>query len=249
MTNPRQDLPDADRDTVRLLRDRDQEGLRLLLANFGPKIKWYLRRKLNLRGEAIQDALNRSAFRAWRSIAKFDPEKGALGSWFFRIAYNVGLSILQEQAKHRSVNAIEDWDAASFMALHQPVQEDSAAPPAGPDGVDEAVAATPKQNEFLNAFWGCVQKLTRRQRQVILADLQEGDVADAKQLAVELETSVNSIYVSRSQARKALKDGMQLLGFFLDSSGGIGESGGSSPFQAHLEPKPRNTGRSKAGDP
>ena len=41
-----------------------------------------------------------------------------------------------------------------------------------------------------------------------------GDVADAAELADALATSKNSIYVSRSSARKNLKKAMETMGFF-----------------------------------
>ncbi len=57
------------------------------------------------------------------------------------------------------------------------------------------------------------------QRQIILADLQSNNVAEAGELARMFKTSKNSIYVSRSNARKSLKRAMQSLGFFGGDSG------------------------------
>jgi hypothetical protein len=62
------------------------------------------------------------------------------------------------------------------------------------------------------------------QQQVIQADLRSGDVANAAELALEFKTSTNSIYVSRSNARKALKKGLEAMGLF--EKEGLEESAG-----------------------
>ena len=58
---------------------------------------------------------------------------------------------------------------------------------------------------FLKRLRSCIEKLPPKQRSIIRADLQSGDVADAGDLADSLKTSKNSIYASRSIARKSLK--------------------------------------------
>jgi DNA-directed RNA polymerase specialized sigma24 family protein len=198
MVDPRQDPTTADLQTVQLLKQRDQKGLHCLLATYGAKTKWYLRRefKQSLDDQGIHDALNQAAFRAWRFIATFDPDKGTLRAWFYKIARNAGLSILREQNKMRGHVQVDDWDLPSFLAMHH---GDDAEP-------------TPKHKQFLADLWRCIQGLSPLQKGIVLADLKAGDVADAGDLAESFHTSKNSIYVSRSMARKALRQGLIRLG-------------------------------------
>ena len=74
-------------------------------------------------------------------------------------------------------------------------------------------AEPPPPPTFVAALQQCIRKLPRLQRGIIEADLRSGDVANATELARRYRTSVNSIYVSRSNARKALRRGLQELGF------------------------------------
>lgn len=194
---PHPTTPDID--IVALLKQRDQSGLRRLLQNYGAKIKWYLRKEFkgSLDDSGVLDALNQAAFRAWRFIDSFDSKKGTLRAWFYKLARNCALSILQQQNRERAHVQVEDWDWPSFAALHTPEDQEP----------------TPAHRRFLEDLWTCIGKLSPLQRGIILADLKAGgDAADAGDLAAAFHTSKNSIYVSRSVARKALRDGLILLG-------------------------------------
>ena len=199
MVDPRQDPTPSDISTIALLKQRDQNGLRTLLESYGPKIKWYLRTefKSSLDDTGIHDALNQAAFRAWRFIDSFDPQKGTLRAWFYKLTRNCAVSILQQQNKERTAIQMEDWDLPSFMALNTP----------------EDHTPTPKHRRFLEDLWKCIGKLSKLQKGIILADLKSGgDGADAGDLAATFHTSKNSIYASRSMARKAIREGLILLG-------------------------------------
>jgi len=205
-----QDPKAPDMDTVALLKQRDQNGLRQLLETYGPKVKWYLRAefKKSLDDAGVQDALNQAAFRAWRFIDSFDPSKGTLRGWFYKIARNAALKILQQQNAERAHVQVEDWDLASFLALHTPEDHEP----------------TPRHKRFLKDLWNCIGKLSPLQKGIILADLKAGgDVADAGDLAAAFHTSKNSIYASRSLARKALREGLILLGHVPGDTPGAAE--------------------------
>ncbi len=198
MVDPRQDPTPVDLDMVELLKQRDQDGLHHLLATYGRKIKWSLRRefKTSLDELGVLDAINQAAFRAWRFIDSFDPKKGTLGAWFYKIARNAALSILRQQNRERGHVQVDDWELASFLAMQH---QDDAEP-------------TPDHRKFLTDLWHCIQQLAPLQKGIILADLNAGDVADTGDLAESFRTTKNSISASRSMARKALRDGLIRLG-------------------------------------
>lgn len=224
MVDPRQDPTASDISTVALLKQRDQSGLRRLLENYGPKIKWYLQTEFkgSLDDTGVHDALNEAAFRAWRFIDSFDPDKGTLRAWFYKLTRNCALAILEQQNQERPTIQMEHWDLPSFMALHTPQDHEP----------------TPKHRRFLEDLWKCIGKLSKLQKRIILADLKAaGDVADADDLAAAFRTSKNSIYASRSIARKAIREGLILLGHV---PGDVGKT------EPRPRPRPEHRGDSQA---
>ncbi|MFK7742212.1 MAG: RNA polymerase sigma factor [Planctomycetota bacterium] len=68
---------------------------------------------------------------------------------------------------------------------------------------------------FARVLRDCIAELPKLQRRIIEADLRSGDVANAHDLAEEYSTTPNSVYVSRSHARKNLRRALQDRGFDL----------------------------------
>ncbi len=178
------DPTDGDAVTVRLLLTQDTAGLRRLLADHGTCTRGVLRKCFGdaLDDVELEDVLTRAAYYAWRAADTFDPAKGTLRAWFFVIARNAGHELLREQQR-------PGW-------MTPGVELDRVA----------ATAATPATTTpFLDTLRRCIAALPWLQRRIIEADLRSGDLADADELARKLRTTKNSIYVSRSNARKALK--------------------------------------------
>lgn len=208
--SPTAAAPDSDAEIVRLVRERDGRGLRLLLQSHGARTRGVLRRIFGgtLTDIDIDDALSRATFRAWRRIDSFDPSKGSLRAWYLTIARNASLEILRER------RGLGWQSAADVEQLAAPTGADAA-----PAEADDPTVLTPAPSStFLEILRQCIDALPRLQRQVIRADLQSGDVANAGELAAALRTTKNSIYVTRSNARKALKQA--LLRHGIDLGGG-----------------------------
>lgn len=183
------DPTDGDAVTVRLLLAQDAAGLRRLLADHGACMRGVLRKCFGdaFDDEELEDVLTRAAYYAWRGVETFDSTKGTLRAWFFVIARNAARELLREQQRPGWVTPGVELDRVPATA---------AAPAA-----THAVARTP----FLDALRRCIAALPPLQRRIIEADLRSGELADADELAKKLRTTKNSIYVSRSNARKALK--------------------------------------------
>lgn len=131
----------------------------------------------------IDDAMSRATMKAWRAADSFDPDKGTLRAWFFVIARNAVHEILRDQKRRR-------WETRGDEVERL--------------AADDEIPSSPPAR-FLATLRRCIEKLPRLQRAIIEADLKTGDVADANELAERLRTTKNSIYASRSIARKALK--------------------------------------------
>ncbi len=188
----------TDRAIVEALRRRDEDGLRSLLSLYGGRVRGWLRGRFGGRlGESeIVEILHESAWNVWRRADRFDPTKGSLGGWFLRIAGNVAIDLLRREGRqrHELLGSAIDGEARS-----------STPAPIGPEAQ--------RLQELVHHV---VEGLPRLQREILRADLQAGGLAESDRLAEELGTSLNSIYVSRSKARRRLARELQALGFLTE---------------------------------
>lgn len=199
---PSCDLPavtdDGDAETVRLLRRADGTGLRRLLRVHGGRVRARLLRVFGgcLGEDEIDEAMNTATFRAWRRAEQFDPEKGTLRAWFYVIASNACREQLRARKRRGWVTQGADIDRM------EPAVVIPSAPPA-----------------YLDVLQECIRLLPARQRHIIEADLRNGDVADADELAAALSTTRNTVYVARCEARKSLRRALRARGYAPDSEG------------------------------
>jgi RNA polymerase sigma factor (sigma-70 family) len=181
---------ERDAHTVRLLRARDPEALTRLLTDHAPRVSWLLRREFRMLGEAeVDEALNAATLNAWSGATGYDESRGTLRAWFYVIARNAALGILRRELRERRGRVNGAPELNDFAA---------------PVGV-EVEGSSETQQSFVDDLHRCVSALPALQRSIIEADLRVGDVAEAAELAREYGTSKNSIYVSRSMARKTLR--------------------------------------------
>lgn len=195
--NPEGPRLQRDRETVRLLKNRRPEGLHQVLTNYGPKVRWYLRKEFRgtLNEHDIDEAINLAAHRVWRWSTNYDESKGTLRAWFYMISRSCALSVLRRESRQRRATQVQDWDHTTVLIARP-----------------RAVAPSPTQCRFIEDLRLCIDKLAPLQMSIIKADLRSGDVADAGELAKTHCTTKNSIYASRSIARKRLKRELIKLG-------------------------------------
>jgi len=201
------DGSDDDVEIVRLVRDRQGLGLRMLLERYGSITQRAVKKALGntLDDAELDEAMSTASYNAWRAIDTYDLSKGTLRAWFFAIARNAGRTILRDRQQRQ-------WEPrGDAMALlpAAPIEIDPEATDAG------AATQAGEQSPFLAALRSCIERLPSLQRSIIEADLRTGDVADAAELASELYTSKNSIYVSRNTARKTLRRTLSEMGCHL----------------------------------
>lgn len=178
--------PPGDAEIVRLLLCGEPAGLRLLLEGHGPRVRGCLRRSLTQLSESdMDDVMNKAAYRAWRGVTTYSPQRGSLRAWFFVIARNAALETLRERQRRPLETRGSDIEQVAMPA--------------------DAPEAPAPAAAFLETLHRCIEALPPKQRQIIRADLQSGDIADAGELAANLDTTRNSIYVLRSLARKTLR--------------------------------------------
>lgn len=192
--------PERDAETARLLAAGDPEGLRRLLIDHAGKVRGALHKEFCHVLDQLQldEALNQASLRAWRSGGTFDGNRSPLGVWFYVIARNCARRVLEYKLLHDKVPLHDNLDGEP-------------APEAGRTEPDEA-AEPPKKDGFIADLYHCIAGLQAQQRDVILADLAAGGTASASELAKRLKTTRNSIYVSRTNGRKALRAALEALG-------------------------------------
>lgn len=197
-------MPARDVETAQLLTRGDPEGLRRLLVDHGGKVKGLLRKEFAkvLDLQEIDDVASQASVRVWRSSRTLDLARGSLGAWFFAIARNCARRLIENKKRFAPYSLIEDLDSA-------------VAPRRASLGVssDATESAEPVHNRFLEDVQECLQGLAPQQRAVLLADLAAGGAADTRVLAEQLDTTSNSIYVARTNGRKALRAAMQKRGY------------------------------------
>lgn len=199
----RSGAPERDAETVRLLQARRPEGLRLLLESCAPKVRWILRREFGatLNEMEVDEVINLAAHQAWRAAESFELGKGTIRSWFYTISRNCAIKVIRREIRQRRHKEVEDWDGTALKIVQI-------------DPVRPSVA----HQKFIDDLRLCIDRLTPLQMSIIKADLSSGDIANAGELAKEHKTTKNSIYASRSLARKALKRELIRLGHSLGDS-------------------------------
>lgn len=179
-------LPGRDAETMALLRRRDQQGLRFLLADHGGIVRERLVRRFypQLDHSEIDEALSQALHQVWLAAPQFDPTLGTLRGWFAVIAQHAASKALTRRRPawlHLSDRLDERAEASNVHALHLA-------------GLHDLVHDTR----------ACIELLPHLQRDVLRADLAIRGTADSELLAKGLGTTPATIYAARSQGRSAV---------------------------------------------
>ena len=205
-----------DEDIVNLLKSRNSKGLQQLVKKYAGRARHNIRREFGgyLEASDVDEAVNQAAYQSWCSVKTFDADKGKLGTWFYVIARNAAIGVLKKDSLRRRRRVFDDVDFASLGPDQGTALGLGSSSTAAAAGQTEDERPSERQSVYVECLRSCIQKLPPLQREIIRADLLTGDVADAGELAKLFDTTRNSIYVSRSAARKKLKAAMQRQGFF-----------------------------------
>lgn len=99
-----------DKDIVQALREKSENGFRLLMSKYGQPVYWHIRRLVVAHDDA-QDATQETFIRIFRSIDKFRQDSSFRG-WIFRIATNEALRLIDSR-KPDHVSLETDGNCAS----------------------------------------------------------------------------------------------------------------------------------------
>ena len=219
-------MADSDRQAALALRLRlgEEDVLACILREFGPQIRAVLSRKYRglLSLSDFEDVLAIALFRLWIYRQQFDPEKGSLNVWFFRITTNVTRDVLRhgwQRARQLEVG-FEPSELSQVVDRrgHEPPDhrdegerfEDGfeAAEQETHSGFDpDTLGMHPDLREML-------ELLPASQRRIVLADAQSPDgQISSSQLGEEMGLPAATVRVYRRRAIKRLKTEMDRRGW------------------------------------
>ena len=197
---------------ILMLMDRDEDGVRHLLARHGPQVKGSLMKKLGnvFDEDDLMEILHEAARRVWNNADKFDDGKGSLGAWYCQIAINYARDLLRGRAKaSEQERQVTDTLKREFPTVRRDGIRTRVEPASSPLLMREGPSvADPPRHEVV-ALGDAIKKLPPTQRAIIEADLfaldQNGRVASSEALAKLLNLANGSIPVLRNRAHEALK--------------------------------------------
>jgi RNA polymerase sigma-70 factor (ECF subfamily) len=113
--------PEADRDLVERLRQRDPRALAELYDRYGRAVYSLVLRVV--RDTALAEDLVQETFlRVWNRVHGFDGERGSVGAWLLAVARNRAIDYLRSAAG-RERNALE-WEETDHPALYCDMEPD-----------------------------------------------------------------------------------------------------------------------------
>lgn len=178
----------------------------VVLEAWRPALRGYSYRMLGSPFEA-EDAVQETLVRAWAAADQFDPDRGTLRGWLFRIATNVCLDMLRGRGRRARAMDVAP-PAAPGPEVGEPLGSGRWLEPA-PDALFAAADGDPeaqvlRRESIRLAFLVAVQALPARQRAVLL--LRDVFAWSAVEVADLLDSSVASVNSALQRARVTIRN-------------------------------------------
>ncbi len=188
---------DDDEDLAIRMMCGDQEALREVLKRHLEPVRDLLTGTYGttVQPADIDEAVNRAIFTLWNAAGTYDKIKGTLGAWFYTIAQRAVLDIFRREKRHRR--------------KHPLLGEEDVPEQCDPEPDEPLTKEVTKRLKDLGHI--IEHKLKGHQKAIIEADLLAGGIADAGSLAERLNTTKDSIYVSRHKAHENIRKEMAQL--------------------------------------
>ncbi len=159
----------------------ERQALMRLIALYGPGLRRYMAGALHQPGEA-EDVAQELFLRAWKHAGKYDPAKGAVSTWLYRMAVNLCIDHNRRTRFRR------------FVGLEDMPEPEDVTP-----GAEGGLAA----RQQLDRVRGAIALLPERQRRAIL--LKAAGELSTAEIAAALSVSTGAAEQLLVRARAALR--------------------------------------------
>lgn len=206
------------------LRNGDEAVLEVLLREHGAAVRACLTRRFPTRLDYgdFEDILAIALFRVWSRRSQFDPARGSLRAWFYRIAINVTKDVLRfgwQKARQLEVriesatvaHAVPWWPTG--LSSETSEARERQVPLESGDGARESRDGETPDERLQHELRRILQELPEAQRRIVLADAasREGKVS-SQHLAKELGIPPGTVRVYRRRALARLRSELDLCG-------------------------------------
>lgn len=112
-------MSDTYQHTIRRLQNKDERIIGELYDDYGGALYGVIRRIVN-DDQIAEDLLQDSFVKIWQNAEKFDPSKGRLYTWMYRIAKNTSINHLKSKAEKIHSNQTEMDDKFQDLKIQKP---------------------------------------------------------------------------------------------------------------------------------
>lgn len=172
--------------------------------------------------EAAEDLAQEAFVKAWKALARFDPER-KFSSWLFKIAHNSALDALRRQG-------------IETVSLDAPIGDSDEAPELPADPAAENPLRRLVARDAGRALESAIGELRPQYREILLLRFQEGLAYE--EIAEVLSIPLGTVKIHIFRARAELARRMKALGW---------DPGAEPPSPAMKQPPPPAVGPTGAG--
>ncbi|MDA1013150.1 MAG: RNA polymerase sigma factor [Planctomycetota bacterium] len=183
-------------DLARRLLAGDESVLRDILLQLAPAVKSVvLQRYCGVLNESdVEDVLAMGIYRLWNHRDRFDPDRGTVRVWFFRIVDNAARDILKH-GWHKSRRLEAPLDPQHLASLADRPTNGAAVPTNGD-----------ADRQMILRLREILETLPAAQRQIVLADAQSREgKASSRELSDELGIPASTVRVYRKRALERIR--------------------------------------------
>lgn len=104
-----------DKKIYSLLMKQDQQGLKILMTEYGGLICYIIKQTIQPTKEDLAECMSDVMFKVWKSIRNYNAEKSSLKSWLVMVSKGVAIDYLRKQKNIETVSLDENIDMIFCM--------------------------------------------------------------------------------------------------------------------------------------
>lgn len=188
-------MTDEEAHILQQIKERNEEGIRLLLKLYGSLIKSTVRRYLGSLKSYEEDCINDVLMAVWDNIGSYEPAGGTFSNWLAGICRFKALSCQRKNLRNQKQLMGDDILFGQSALGNKDVY-------AGPSAEEDFLGEFPEENfsKEMEQMLGSLDETSRR----LLLDLYAREVS-IEEAARRLKLSKSAAYKRSQRARKKLR--------------------------------------------